>query len=374
MPDFSHKIIHVDMDAFFASVEQRDHPEYRGKPLAVGGNKLRGVVAAASYEARKFGVRSAMPSRLAAKLCPHLIFARGRFEAYKEASDIIMKIFREYTDLVEPMSLDEAYLDVTQNKKNIPSALWIGNEIRQKIKDRTELTASAGVSFNKFLAKVASDFNKPDGICLIKPEDADDFIDKLPIKKIPGIGKVTEEKMHNLSIFTGYDLKNVSKFFLANNFGKVGTYYYDLLRHEHYSEVTPHRERKSIGAERTFEEDIASVDTMLESLQSIVSKLYKRLKDKEIFGKTVTLKIKYHDFELNTRSRTMDFPVQSETELQNIASELLLVPIKPIKPVRLLGVQLSNLNTKPGNNFALQLTFDFYNESDDAMDIEFVEE
>jgi DNA polymerase-4 len=374
MPDFSHKIIHVDMDAFFASVEQRDHPEYRGKPLAVGGNKLRGVVAAASYEARKFGVRSAMPSRLAAKLCPHIIFVRGRFEAYQEASAIIMDIFREYTDLVEPMSLDEAYLDVTHNKKNIPSALWIGKEIRKKIWERTELTASAGVSFNKFLAKVASDFNKPDGICLITPEDADEFIDKLPIKKIPGIGKVTEEKMHDLSIFTGYDLKNVSKFFLAKHFGKVGTYYYDLLRHEHSSPVTPQRERKSIGAERTFEEDIHDVDEMKEVLQSIVSKLYGRLKDKEIFGKTVTIKIKYYDFEMNTRSRTMDFPVQSETELQNIASELLLVPIKPIKPVRLLGVQLSNLNTKPGKDFALQLTFDFFNDSDEAPDIEFIEE
>lgn len=362
------------MDAFFASVEQRDHPEYRGKPLAVGGNKLRGVVAAASYEARKFGVRSAMPSRLAAKLCPHIIFVRGRFEAYQEASALVMDIFREYTDLVEPMSLDEAYLDVTHNKKNIPSALWIGNEIRKKIKEKTELTASAGVSFNKFLAKVASDYNKPDGICLITPEDADEFIDKLPIKKIPGIGKVTEEKMHDLSIFTGYDLKNVSKFFLAKHFGKVGTYYYDLLRHEHSSPVTPQRERKSIGAERTFEEDIHDVDKMKEALQSIVNKLYGRLKDKQIFGKTVTLKIKYYDFEMNTRSRTMDFPVQSETELQNIASELLLVPIKPIKPVRLLGVQLSNLNTKPGRDFALQLTFDFFNDSDEAPDIEFIEE
>ncbi|MFC2131445.1 DNA polymerase IV [Bacteroidota bacterium] len=359
-----HKIIHVDMDAFFASVEQRDHPELRGKPVAVGGNKIRGVVAAASYEARKFGVRSAMPSKFAYKLCPKIIFVKPRFDAYKEASDIIMSIFRSHTDLVEPVSIDEAYLDVTENKFNIPSAKWIAMEIRQKIYKQTKLTASAGVSFNKFLAKVASDYNKPDALMLITPEQADEFIDKLQIGKIPGVGKVTEEKMNNLGILTGEDLKKRTKYFLTEHFGKAGAYFYELLRHNVDNPVTPNRIRKSIGSERTFEKDISDEQQMIISLHEISKRVAERMEKRDIMGKTVTIKIKYHDFELSTRSRTVQYYIHTSTEVFDIASELLFVPVKPIKPVRLLGIQISNLNTEPAKQYAKQIAFDFYRETE----------
>jgi DNA polymerase-4 len=354
------KIIHIDMDAFFASVEQRDNPELRGKPVAVGGNKIRGVVAAASYEARKFGVRSAMPSKLAYKMCPNIVFVRPRFEAYKEASDQIMEIFKTYTDLVEPVSIDEAYLDVTINNFNIPSAKWIAIEIRKKILNKTRLTASAGVSFNKFLAKVASDYKKPNGLFVITPEDADKFIDELPIGKIPGIGKVTEEKMNNLGITKGADLRNRTKYYLTEHFGKMGAYFYDLIRNEVDNPVTTERTRKSIGSERTFDKDVYDEPQMLISLYEIATRIAERMSRHDLMGKTVTLKIKYHDFEMNTRSRTLNNFVDTSTELFDIASELLFVPVKPIKPVRLLGIQVSNLNSEITDMFAKQLVFDFY--------------
>ena len=354
------KIIHIDMDAFFASVEQRDHPELRGRPVAVGGNKLRGVVAAASYEARKFGVRSAMPSKFAYKLCPKIIFVRPRFEAYKEASDIVMSILRTYTDMVEQVSIDEAYIDVTENKFSIPSAKWTAILIKKQILKQTRLTASAGVSFNKFLAKVASDYKKPDGLFVIAPEQADAFIDSLPIGKIPGIGKVTEEKMNKLGIETGADLKSRTKYYLAEHFGKHGGYFYDLLRHQVNDPVTVEHTRKSLGSERTFEKDISDEQEMTISLLAIAKRVSERLEKRDLMGKTVTLKIKYFDFELNTRSRTVNNFISTENEIFEIASELLFVPVKPIKPVRLLGIQVSNLNTETEGETAKQLTLNFY--------------
>ncbi len=354
------KIIHIDMDAFFASVEQRDNPELRGKPIAVGGNKIRGVVAAASYEARKFGIHSAMPSKLAYKLCPQIIFVKPRFEAYKEASEKIHEIFHSYTELVEPVSIDEAYLDVTENKFNIPSATLIAKKIKHEIKTITKLTASAGVSFNKFLAKVASDYQKPNGLFVITPEEADKFIDQLPIGKIPGIGKVTEEKMHKLGIFSGKDLKARTEYFLNQHFGKIGTYFYHLIRNEIDDPVTPERIRKSIGTETTFERDIDDENEIIFALNEIAKRLAERLDKYNIMGKTLTLKIKYFDFETNTRSRTTNNYIYSYNEIFEIASELLFIPVKPLKPIRLLGIQISNLNTEKMDKAYLQLSFNFW--------------
>ncbi len=348
------------MDAFFAAVEQRDNPEWQGKPLVVGGNRDRGVVAAASYEARKYGIHSAMPSKIAHRLCPHLIFARGRFEAYKKVSSQIMEIFREYTDLVEALSLDEAYLDVSVNKFGCQSATIIAGEIKQKIKDKTQLTASAGVSFNKFLAKIASDYKKPDGLFVIKPADAKAFVDRLPVGKIPGIGKVTEEKMKGLGISLGRDLKRVDKYILNRTFGKAGLYFFDLIRFDRDNPVRPERIRKSLGAERTFDVDKTDEEDMLNALMDISARIGKRLEKAEVMGKTLTLKIKYFDFVVQTRSKTAKHLIQSETEIFDIASELLMIPIKPIKPVRLLGIQLSNLNTTPDRKIARQMSLNFY--------------
>ena len=360
------KIIHVDMDAFFAAIEQRDFPYYRGKPIIVGGRKKRGVVSAASYEARKYGIHSAMPTAVALRKCPHVIMVPGRFQAYVDASRQIMGIFYEFTDIVEPVSIDEAYLDVTENKIDNPSATLIAKEIRKRIKKETDLTASAGVSFNKFLAKVASDYDKPDGLFVITPREADKFVDQLPIGKIPGIGKVTEEKMHNLGIYKGTDLRRTSRFFLNEHFGKAGEYFHNLIRFNYDDPVTPERIRKSIGAERTFADDIdeENASAMLEILHQIARKVAGRMTDKDNMGRTVTLKIKYHDFVQVTRSRTVQHLIQNETEIYDIAADLLMVPLPPIKPVRLLGIQVSNLNTEPEKNLARQLTFDFYREDD----------
>ena len=268
------KIIHIDMDAFFASVEQRDHPELRGKAIAVGGGGKRGVVAAASYEARKYGVHSAMPGSVAARLCPHLIFVKANFEQYKKVSQQIRGIFAEYTDLIEPLSLDEAYLDVTENKKGIASATQIAQEIRQKITEQTQLTASAGVSFTKFIAKTASDFNKPNGITVIKPDQAQAFLDKLPIEKFHGIGKVTADKMRKMKIKNGADLREWTEIDLVRRFGKMGQHYYRICRGEDQSPVNPHRIRKSISAEETFYDDIEDVDKMKEELVPIAKKVF----------------------------------------------------------------------------------------------------
>ncbi len=286
------------MAAFYASVEQLDFPEWKGKPLVVGGNKTRGVVAAASYEARKFGIKSAMPSAVAAKKCPDLIFARPRMERYKEVSLKIREIFYEYTDLVEPMALDEAFLDVTENKFGIKSAILIARQIREKIKETTGLTASAGVSYNKFLAKTASDLNKPNGQAHILPSEAEDFLEKLPIGKFFGIGKVTAEKMEKLGIHSGKDLKVHSLKFLTNKFGKSGIHYYDIVRGIHLSPVQPQRLRKSISAENTFQNVLTTLAEQEEHLYPIYEELLRRLEKTGINGRTITLKIKFSDFSL----------------------------------------------------------------------------
>ena len=360
------KIIHIDMDAYYASVEQLDNPELKGKAIAVGGSSERGVVSAASYEARKYGVRSAMSSALAKKLCPHLIFVKTRFERYREISQQIRSIFYEYTDLVEPLSLDEAYLDVTQNKKGNPSASLIAKEIRQKIKEKTGLNASAGISINKFIAKVASDINKPNGQKTVSPEDVLVFLEDLDIKKFYGIGKVTAEKMYLHGIFTGKDLKAKTKTYLEANFGKSGTYYYDIVRGVHNSAVKPKRTRKSLGAERTFSQNITSEIFMLERLEHIATEIERRLDKGNVAGKTVTLKIKYRDFSLQTRSKTLAFYIRKKDIILETAKELLYQE-EMKDSVRLLGITLSNLNTEKDNTttssvpeeVAIQLKFEF---------------
>ncbi|WP_034887053.1 DNA polymerase IV [Gillisia sp. Hel_I_29] len=358
------KIIHVDMDAFYASVEQLDNPELVGKPIAVGGSAERGVVAAASYEARKFGVRSAMSSIIAKRNCPDLIFVKPRFERYKEVSTQIREIFLEYTDLVEPLSLDEAYLDVTENKKGNPSATLIAKEIRAKIKEKTGLNASAGISINKFIAKIASDHNKPNGQKTVHPEEIEEFLEKLQIRKFHGVGKVTAEKMYQFGIFNGFDLKQKSEEFLTEHFGKSGAHYYKVVRGIHLSEVKPDRIRKSLGAERTFDTNISSEIFMLERLQNISEEIEKRLKKGKVAGKTVTLKIKYSDFSQQTRSKTLSYFISDKDLILETAKELLYQE-KMKESVRLLGITLSNLNTgkdeEKCNNkeIAVQLKFEF---------------
>ena len=352
------KIIHVDMDAFYASVEQMDNPSLRGKPIAVGGGETRGVVSAASYEARKFGVRSAMSSYLAKKNCPDLIFVRPRFDRYREISLKIRKIFFEFTDLVEPLSLDEAYLDVTQNKKGNPSATLIASEIRKRIFEETGLTASAGISINKFVAKVASDYNKPNGQKTVGPEEVIEFLEQLPIKKFYGVGKVTAERMYSLGIFTGLDLKNKPLDFLEKNFGKSGRFYYNVVRGIHLSEVKPERVAKSVAAEHTFSENLTSEIFMLEKLERTAAELERRLKKYQIAGKTVTLKIKYSDFTLQTRSKTLPYFISDKSLIYENSKELLLQE-RMKNSVRLLGISLSNLNTEVKKTIVVQLKFDF---------------
>lgn len=353
------KIIHVDMDAFFASVEQLDHPEFKNKPLAVGGNKERGVVAAASYEARKYGVRSAMSSKLAALKCPKLIFVKPRFERYKEISLIIRKIFLSYTDLVEPLSLDEAFLDVTTNYFDLPSATFIAKDIRKKIKEQTGLNASAGISYNKFLAKIASDLNKPNGQAVIKPAEAEAFLEKLPIEKFYGIGKVMAKKMNGFGIYNGYDLKQYSLPFLTGRFGKSGLHFYKIVRGIHESEVKPDRIRKSIGVERTFDKDLLAIADIEATLnEKILPEFFRRLDNNQAKGRTITIKIKYNDFSLHTRSKTQINPIQTDN-MGEIARELLhQEPL--LLPIRLLGISLSNLisddQEKPSGE---QLKFDY---------------
>ncbi len=352
------KIIHVDMDAFYASVEQMDNPSLLGKPIAVGGGETRGVVSAASYEARKFGVRSAMSGYLAKKNCPDLIFVRPRFDRYREISLKIRKIFFEFTDLVEPLSLDEAYLDVTQNKKGNPSATLIASEIRKRIFEETGLTASAGISINKFVAKVASDYNKPNGQKTVGPEEVIEFLEQLPIKKFYGVGKVTAERMYSLGIFTGLDLKNKPLDFLEKNFGKSGRFYYNVVRGIHLSEVKPERVAKSVAAEHTFSENLTSEIFMLEKLERTAAELERRLKKYQIAGKTVTLKIKYSDFTLQTRSKTLPYFISDKSLIYENSKELLLQE-RMKNSVRLLGISLSNLNTEVKKTIVVQLKFDF---------------
>ena len=333
------------MDAFYASVEQLDDPSLKGKAIAVGGGGARGVVSAASYEARKFGVRSAMSGRLAIKLCPELIFVKTNFDRYREFSAEIRKIFFEYTDLVEPLSLDEAYLDVTKNKKGNPSATLIAQEIREKIKEKTGLNASAGISINKFIAKVASDINKPNGQKTIPPEEVLPFLENLDVKKFYGVGKVMKEKMYRHGIYTGKDLKEKSFEFLEDHFGKSGAYYYNIVRGIHTSKVTPERTRKSLAAERTFSENISSEIFMLERLEEIAAEVERRLKKSKVAGKTITLKIKYRDFTIQTRSKTLPHFISSASLLMEHVKDLLFQD-EMRESVRLLGISLSNLNNE----------------------------
>jgi DNA polymerase-4 len=349
------KIIHVDMDAFYASVEQMDNPELKGKSLAVGGSEKRGVVAAASYEARKFGVRSAMSGVQAKRNCPDLIFVRPRFDRYQEISEKIRKIFYDYTDLVEPLSLDEAYLDVTENKKGNPSASLIAKEIRDRIFNEVGLTASAGISINKFVAKVASDYNKPNGQKTVNPEEVVDFLETLDIRKFHGVGKVTAEKMYQLGIFTGKDLKTKTIEYLDEHFGKSGRYYYHIVRGIHNSEVKPNRIRKSLAAERTFNENLSSEIFMLEKLDKIAKEVAKRLEKSKVAGKTVTLKIKYSDFTLQTRSKTLPYFISDKDVILETAKDLLYQE-KMSNSVRLLGISMSNLNTEDQKKTASKVT------------------
>ena len=353
------KIIHIDMDAFYASVEQRDHPELRGKPVVVGGSSRRGVVASASYEARAFGVRSAMPSVTAQRLCPELIFVKSRFDVYREVSRQIRAIFQEYTDLVEPLSLDEAYLDVTENKRGLASGTLIAQEIRRRIVETTGLTASAGVSFNKFLAKVASDINKPDGLKVITPETALPFLEQLPVEDFHGIGKVTARKMHRMGLYTGADLKALSLLDLVRRFGKAGQHYYRIVRAEDDRPVNPHRIRKSIGAERTFQEDLHDTGAMREKLNDIAGVVYDYMKQRQNFGRTVTLKVKTPNFQILTRSKTFGSEVRKRERLLAIVFELLDTHRSDFAAARLLGVTVSNLEREhDGEGIQLELPFE----------------
>ncbi|MFI0491523.1 DNA polymerase IV [Flavobacterium sp.] len=352
------KIIHIDMDAFFASVEQLDNPALRGKPIAVGGAENRGVVAAASYEARKFGVRSALSGALAKKYCPELIFVRPRFERYKEISSKISKIFHEYTDLVEPLSLDEAYLDVTVNKKGNPSASLLAQEIRLRILNEVGLTASAGISVNKFVAKIASDYNKPNGQKTVNPDEVIPFLEVLPIRKFYGVGKVTTEKMYQLGIFTGLELKSKSLEFLEKHFGKSGNFYYNVVRGIHNSEVKSDRITKSVAAEHTFDINLSSEIFMMEQLENIANSLERRLKKHKIAGKTITLKIKYSDFTQQTRSKTLPYFIFDKGLIMETVKELLYQE-RMKDSVRLLGISLSNLNTEQKKTVVVQLKFAF---------------
>ncbi|MDE5421402.1 DNA polymerase IV [Ancylomarina sp. DW003] len=353
--DIIRKIIHIDMDAFFASVEQKDQPDLKGKAIAVGGSSDRGVVAAASYEARKFGVKSAMPSKMALKRCPHLIFVKPRHSRYKEVSNQIMAIFYEFTDLVEPLSIDEAFLDVTHNKKGLPSATAIAEEIKIRVKEETGLTASAGISINKFLAKIASDYQKPDGLFVIKPKMVEEFVEKLNIEKFFGVGKVTAEKMHQIGVFHGKDLKKRSLLELTRLFGKNGAYYYNIARGIDQREVNPNRERKSVSTENTFHDDIRKKEELKVRLEEATIDLYKRLQRTKFKGRTISLKIKYSNFDQITRSRTLLHEIIEYKEILKLSNDL-LDQLELTDSVRLLGIGVSN-QIKP--NEVVQLTFDF---------------
>jgi DNA polymerase-4 len=338
------KIIHIDMDAFYASVEQRDYPEYRGIPLVVGGSPegRGGVVATASYEARKFSIRSAMSSKQALQLCPHVLFVRPRFEAYKEVSRHIREIFSRYTDLIEPLSLDEAYLDVTNDKLNIGSAIEIAQQIKQAIKDELKLTASAGVSVNKFVAKIASDMNKPDGLKFIGPSAIEAFMETLPVEKFHGVGKVTAQKMKQKGLFTGADLKSLTEEELMHHFGKVGRFYYQIVRGIDDRPVQPHRETKSLAAEDTFPYDLTTQEEMEVELDKLAQVVYQRLEKNKLKGRTLTLKIKYSDFKQITRNQSFSTPIDDLEKISQIAKELLAKTDPEEKKIRLLGISLSN--------------------------------
>ena len=338
------KIIHIDMDAFYASIEQRDNPDYRGKPIAVGGSPegRGGVVATASYEARKYGVRSAMSSKKAKQLCPALIFVYPRFAVYQEVSREIRMIFHRYTDIIEPLSLDEAFLDVTSDKQNIGSAIEIATQIRKAINGELHLTASAGVSINKFVAKIASDMNKPNGLTFIGPSKIESFMETLPVEKFFGVGKVTAQKMKNMGLHIGADLKRLSEDELTKHFGKTGSFFYKIVRGRDDREVQPHRETKSVGAEDTFPYDLETLDEMVVELEKIASTLQNRLEKHQLKGRTITLKIKYSDFKQVTRSHSFASPADGKDLLLNTAKDLLIASGLDDVKIRLLGISVSN--------------------------------
>jgi len=351
------KIIHIDMDAFYASVEQRDNESLRGKPIAVGYSEARGVVSAASYEARKYGVRSAMPSITAKKKCPHLIFVPARFDVYHEVSRQIREIFLEYTDFVEPLSLDEAFLDVTRNHKNNPSASLIAKEIQQKIREVTGLTASAGISYNKFLAKIASDYKKPNGFFVIPPEKAEAFIESLKIEQFFGVGKVTAGKMHENGIYTGADLKQRSEMDLVRWFGKAGRTYYQNARGIDNREVEPNRITKSISNETTFLEDKTDLTLLTVELYHLAKEVFERFNEEKFYGKTITVKIKYNSFKIITRSKTLPVKI-TDFELFWSTARKILKQTELTEPVRLLGLGISNAGNdspKPYTQLELDL-------------------
>jgi DNA polymerase-4 len=357
-PQRPRKIIHVDMDAFYASVEQRDNPGLRGKPVAVGGSRERGVVAAASYEARKFGVRSAMPSVTAQRKCPDLIFVKPRFDVYKEVSLQIRAIFAEHTLIIEPLSLDEAYLDVTENLQHIASATEIAEKIRAKIRAETQLTASAGVSYNKFLAKLASDHRKPDGLFVITPAMGPSFVEALSVERFHGVGPATAAKMNRLGIFTAFDLRAKDEAFLQKHFGKAGPHFYCICRGIDHRPVRANRVRKSVGAENTFSRDLTSLDDMRAELAALVDKVWRYCENTSARARTVTLKVKFADFQIITRSRSSVTPISDRSTLASISTELLAAQFPMPKGVRLLGVSLSSLSTDSEDHdrqMALQL-------------------
>jgi len=356
------KIIHIDMDAFFAAVEQRDHPEYRGKPIAVGHDSERGVVATASYEARRYGVHSAMSIVKAKKLCPQLIIVPSHFDVYKEVSRQVMEIFREYTDLIEPISIDEAFLDVTKNKPGLELAVDIAKEIKLKIRERLHLVASAGVSYNKFLAKIASDYRKPDGLCTIHPSQALDFIAALPIEKFWGVGPVTAKKMHELGIDNGAHLRAVKREMLVYHFGKAGNVYYDFARGKDERPVQVYRVRKSIGCEHTLAKDINQTSEVIIELYHTVIELVERLKRHPFNGTTLTLKIKFHDFAQITRSITQEKVLLTVDDIHPLAQRLLKEVNYADNPIRLIGLSVSNPKEDEGVYMRQewkQLSFDF---------------
>ena len=350
------KIIHVDMDAFYASVEQRDNPELRGKPIAVGGGSKRGVITTASYEARKFGIKSAMPGFKARKLCPELIFTPVRFDVYKEASHQIRKVFARYTDLIEPLSFDEAYLDVTENKINETIATEIAKKIKADIFYETELTSSAGVSYCKFLAKVASDMNKPDGLTVIRPHRAEAFLETLSIDAFFGIGKVTAKKMRAMGIETGKDIKALDRLTLSKRFGKMGLFYYDIVRGIDDRPVKSERKRKSLAVERTMTDDVKTIEEMRTQMEIIIDKFYERIEKSKFYGKTMTLKIKTSEFKLITRSRSFDHQISTKEEMHAIALQLVEEHFHTFGAVRLMGLTMSNYEAlDSGHESQLQL-------------------
>jgi DNA polymerase IV len=357
-PEQTRKLIHIDMDAFFASVEQRDNPALRGKPVAVGGSRERGVVAAASYEARKFGVHSAMPSVIAKRKCPELIFVTPHFEVYRAISLQIREIFAQFTPIIEPLALDEAYLDVTENRLGIASATEIAERIRTKIWAETDLTASAGVSYNKFLAKLASDHRKPNGLFVITPTMGPSFVETLGIEKFHGVGPATAAKMHRLGIETGRDLKAQTLPFLQQHFGKSGPFFYWIARGIDERPVRSDRIRKSVGAENTFLRDLHDFESMREALQPVLDRVWRHCESAGVRGRTVTLKVKYADFQLITRSRSFTNPVAGRGELERLSLDLLSALIPVPKGVRLLGVTLSMLNREAADN-GLQMGLPF---------------